>query len=76
MPALIVFGSPRSTGSGEGTSTEAVRVIQDPSAVVKALAATKSGFANLQLDNEAGTNVWVNREAVRMVREVQPKEEG
>jgi hypothetical protein len=76
LSALIVFGSPRSSGGGESSSaSEAVRVVQDPSAVVKALAATKSGFASFQLDNEAGTNVWVNREAVRMVREVQPKEE-
>jgi hypothetical protein len=43
---------------------------------VKKLTATKTGFASLQLDNEAQTAVWVNRELVRMVREVQPKENG
>jgi hypothetical protein len=75
LSALIVFGSPRSGGGEGSTGSEAVRVVQEPADVIKALSATKSGFANFQLDNEAGTNVWVNRETVRMVREVQPKED-
>jgi hypothetical protein len=75
LPALIVFGSPRTRGGGESTPTgDAVRVADDAASVVKKLTATKSGFASLELDNDAHTAIWVNRELVRMVREVQPKE--
>jgi hypothetical protein len=76
LPALIVFGTPRSRGGESGPSGDAVRVVEDAAAVVKKLTATKTGFASLQLDNEAQTAVWVNRELVRMVRQVQPKENG
>ena len=70
MPALIVFGS---SGAEQSKKTDSVRVAQDAEAVVKELAGANGSFAALDLPKDRG-KVWVNRDLVRMVRDVGGKE--
>jgi hypothetical protein len=69
MSALIVFGS-ASGERGATPATEALRVVDDPEAVVKKLADARNGLASFELDGRARKSVWINRRLVRMIRTV------
>jgi hypothetical protein len=70
MPALIHFGPGWPSESARGT--EALRVSEDADAVVRKLNQSKTGLVSFQV-GKGNRTVWVNRDQVRMVREVGTK---
>lgn len=70
MPAVIVFGASATEEKGKA---DTVRVAQEAQAVVEGLSSAEAGFASFELQGN-GRTVWVNRDLVRMVREVSGQE--
>jgi hypothetical protein len=74
MPAVIVFGpgspgEPGGRGAGPG---ESLRVSEDADAVARKLNQSKNGLVSFQVE-KGNRTVWVNRDQVRMVRDVATK---
>jgi hypothetical protein len=71
MPALILFGSgSQGESGGKGSrSSEALKVSDDAEAVVRKLNQAKTGLVGFQA-GKGNRTVWVNRDQVRMVRDV------
>lgn len=71
MPALIIFGPPRpSSDRVSGTQNDAIKVSSDAEDAVRRLSEAESGFASLEIASDPSMTVWINVQAVRMVREV------
>jgi hypothetical protein len=70
MPALIHFGPGWPSEPGRGS--EALRVSENADAVVRKLNQSKTGLVSFQVAKGDRT-VWVNRDQVRMVRDVATK---
>jgi hypothetical protein len=76
MPAMIIFGPVAQGASGEkGTRGEALRVSDDADVVVRKLSQAKNGFSGFETPGRSSRKVWVNRDQVRMVRELTARSE-
>jgi hypothetical protein len=71
MSALLVFGAPTQTDKGD-SKRDQLRVAEDAEAVIEAIEAGSGGFVRLEPDGDKGSLIWVNKEHIRLVRQVVP----
>jgi hypothetical protein len=73
MPAVIVFGSgPGGESGGRAGPGETLRVSEEADAVARKLNQSKNGLVSFHVE-KGNRTVWVNRDQVRMVRDVASK---